>query len=163
MRVSPINTNNNTHFRATIQPSESLQNGFTMIRKYANSGCMKDLNSVKDFVDSIARISESKKAKDFKIEIDRQRQNYTYTKINGRRVRGGDNQLQPNLQDAYLVVEGTKKYASKLEAPQPSILDAMKAEIEAKIAEIDELKERYSQRLKDELEYAQKMIFNNGK
>ena len=162
MRINPINTNNNTSFRATIKPSESLQCGFNMIKKYADSGCMKDLNSVKDFVDSLARISESSKAKDFKIEIDRQRPNYTYTKINGRRVRGGDNQWQNNVQDAYLVVEGTKKYASKLEEPRPSILDAMKAEIEAKIAEIDEMKERYSQRLKDELDYAQKMIFKNA-
>lgn len=159
MRINPININSKTNFRATIHPSESLQSGFDMLKKYADSGCMKDLNSVKDFVDSLTRISESNKAKDFKIEIDKRRPNYTYTKINGKRVSGGDNSFQKNLQEAYLVVEGTKKFASKLEESQPSILDAMKAEIEAKIAEIDELKERYSRRLKDELEHTQQIIF----
>ena len=161
MRINPISSGN-TNFKATIQPSESLKDGFNMIEKYANSGCMKDLNSVKDFVDSLARISESKKVDKFKIEIDKRRPEYTYTKINGRRVSGKVDTKQQSLQDAYLTVEGTKKFASKLEENPRSLLDYLKMEIESKTAELDELKERYSNRLKAELEQAQKMIFGNA-
>ena len=162
MRVNPINTNNNTSFRAVIKPSESLKEGFTMMEKYASSGTMKDMNSVKDFLDSLARISESQKVSKFKIEIDKERPEYTYTKINGRRISGGSNEGYKNLQDSYLVVEGTKRYASKLEDSTPSILDILKSKIEEAELALDELKEVYGRRLQAELEQAKTLIFKKA-
>ena len=162
MKISPINTVNNTNFKATIQPTKSLKEGFNMIERSANSIIMKDMNYAKDFVDSIARISESKKVQDFKIEIDKRRPEHTYTKINGKRVSGGHNERIPNIQDSYLVVEGTKRYASKLEELEPSILDVLKKQIEEAQFKLDELKTRYSERLKAEFENAKKMIFEDA-
>ena len=162
MRVSPINTNNNTNFRAIIKPSDSLKEGFTMMEKCASNGTMKDMNSVKDFLDSLARINESQKVTKFKIEIDKERPEYTYTKINGRRISGGSNERQKNLLESYLAVEGTKKYASKLEETSPSILDSLKAQIEEAEMTLDNLKEIYCRRLQAELEQAQKLIFKKA-
>ena len=162
MKISPINTVNNTNFKAAIQPTESLKEGFNMIERSANSIIMKDMNYAKDFVDSIARISESKKVQDFKIEIDKRRPEHTYTKINGKRVSGGHNERIPNIQDSYLVVEGTKQYASKLEELEPSVLDVLKKQIEEAQFKLDELKTRYSERLKAEFENAKKMIFEDA-
>ena len=162
MKISPINTVNNTNFKAAIQPTKSLKEGFNMIERSANSIIMKDMNYAKDFVDSIARISESKKVQDFKIEIDKRRPEHTYTKINGKRVSGGHNERIPNIQDSYLVVEGTKQYASKLEELEPSVLDVLKKQIEEAQFKLDELKTRYSERLKAEFENAKKMIFEDA-
>ncbi len=163
MRIYPINTDNNLNCKAIIKPTDSLKSGFEMMGKYADTNIMKDMNSVKDFVDSIARISESKKVHEFKIDIDKRRPNYTYTKINGRRIKGGHNERCCNLQDAYLAVEGTKYYAERCEELQPSVLDELKAKIEEAEAKLSELKTRYGNRLKAELEQAQRMIFNDAK
>ena len=163
MKISPINTYNGMNFKAEIIPTESLKNGFQMMDKYADSVSMKDLNSVKDFLDSIVRISETKKVHEFKIDIDKKRENYTYTKINGRRVSGGHNERQLNLLDSYLVIEGIKKYASKCEEGEPTVLDMLKQQIEEAENKLYELKLRYGNRLKSELEQAQKLIFNEAK
>ena len=163
MLISPINTVNSTNFRANIKPTTSLKEGFELIEKDSESIIMKDMNYVKDFLDGVARISESKKIDNFKIDIDKRRPDYTYTKINGRRVYGGPNEKINNIQDAYLVVEGTKKYAENLEEIEPSLLDFMKAEIEEAQMKLDELKQRYNDRLKAELQQAKKVIFNNAK
>lgn len=162
MKINPINTNNNISvFRAKIQPTQDLKNTFNAMEKSANSGLMKDMNFAKDFIDSIARISESKQINDFKIEVDKRRANYTYTKINGRRVSGGNNDRFSNLQDSYLVAEGVKNYAAKLEELAPSTLDLLKAKIEYAEQALDELKTRYSERLISEFEQAKKVIFDN--
>lgn len=163
MLVNPINTVNNVNFRANIKPTQSLREGFDMIERSADSIIMKEMNYAKDFLDSIARIEESNKISNFKIDIDKRRPDYTYTRINGRRISGGQNARFNNLQDAYLVVEGTKNYASKLEAPQPSLLDFLKAQVEEAQRNLDEIKERYSQRLKAEFEQAKKIIFEDVK
>jgi len=164
MKVNPINTiNSATTFKANIQPTQSLRDGFSKIEKCINSGTTKDLDYAKDFIDSIARISESKKIDEFKIEIDKRRPDHTYTKINGRRVSGGHNERQTNLLDDYLVVEGTKKYASKLEEAEPSLLDSLKAELDEAKRVLNDIETRYTNRLKVELEQAQKMIFKNDK
>jgi len=160
MLIRPINPNQN--FKATIIPSESLNNGFNMIDKNIHSGTMKNMNYAKDFLDSIARIIESKKISKFKIDIDKQRENHTYTKINGRRLMGGHNDCQPNLQDDYLVVEGIKKYASRLEETPASTLDILKTKVEEAEEALDLLKERYNNRLKAELEQAKKIIFESA-
>lgn len=160
MRVYPINTNNNVNHKATIKPTKSLQEGFNIYERCTDSGCMKSLNSLKEFVDTLARIRESKKIREFKIEMDKSNPDCTKIKINGNIVSDGEK--CQNLQEGYLVVEHTQKFASELEKAQPSILDNLKAEIEAKYAELDELKERYGQRLKAELEQAKKMIFENA-
>ena len=160
MRISPINTVNSMNFGANIKPTQSLRESFDRIEKNTDSMIMKDLNYAKDFIDSIARISESKKITDFKIEIDKRRPEHTYTKINGRRVSGGHNERIPNRLDSYLVAEGTKKYASTLEELEPSTLDFLKAQVEATQNKLDELKERYGERLKAEFEQARKIIFD---
>ena len=164
MKVNPIDTiNNSTTFRATIKPTQSLKDGFNMMERNANSIIMKDMNYAKDFLDSIAKISESNKIEDFSIEIDKRRPKHTYTKINGRRVSGGPNEMMSNLQDTYLVVEGIRKYASKLEPAEPSLLDFLKARVEEAQLMLDEAKLRYSERLKSEFEQAKKIIFNDVK
>ena len=163
MLISPINSVSSTHFGATIKPTPALKEGFELIEKDSESIIMKDMNYVKDFLDSVVRISESKKIDNFKIDIDKRRPNYTYTKINGRRAFGGPNEKMNSVQESYLVVEGTKKYASKLEELEPSLLDFMKAEIEEAQMKLDELKQRYNDRLKAELEQAKKIIFDNAK
>ena len=163
MKINPINTiNNSTDFKAKIEPTESLKNAFDMVERSANSSIMKDLNFAKDFLDSIARISESQKVADYKIEIDKRRANHIYTKINGRSVSGGDNDRMPNVQDSYLVIEGTKNFASHLEEIEPSILDLLKAKVEIAQRALDEIKERYSERLKAEFEQAKQIIFTDG-
>ena len=162
MKINPINTiNDRTNFRAKIEPTEALRKAFDTVEKSADSIILKDMEYAKDFLDSIARISESKKISDFKIEIDKKRANHTYTKINGRRVSGGDNDRMPNIQDSYLVVEGTKRFASDLEQLEPSGLDLLKAQVEYAQRTLDEIKERYSERLKSEFEQARQVIFNN--
>ena len=163
MLINPINTINHNNFKAKIQPTESLRQGFDMMEKCSNSWLDKDMNSLKDFLDSLARISEKDKASEFKIDIDRKRQGYTYTKINGRRVSGGHQERMPNLCDSYLTVEGIKKYASTLEEMQPSPLDFLKAQVEEAENRLAQLKERYSNQLKSELEQAKKMIFKDAK
>ena len=162
MRINPINTNNNTNFQAIIRPSNSLKEGFEMAQKTVHNGTTKDLNSVKEFLDSLVRISETKKIKEYKIDIDKRRPDYTYTKINGKRVIGVPTERNQNIQDAYLVVEGTKKYASNLEDVQPFILDILKTKIEETENLLDELKDRYSKRIQAELEQAQKLIFKDA-
>lgn len=161
MLVNPVNTINTINFRADIKPTPSLKKAFELAKNNANSGTMKNMNYAKDFIDSVVRISESKKSPEFKIDIDRRRENHTYTRINGRRVSGGGNEFQTNMQDGYLVAEGTKRYASKLENIEPSYLDVLKSEIEKAEAKLDILKERYFNRLTAELEQAQKMIFKD--
>lgn len=162
MKINPINTNSNfSTFKAIIQPTNDLKNTFNVLEKSASSGLMKDMNFAKDFIDSIARISESKKINDFKIEVDKRRANYTYTKINGRRISGGTNDRFSTLQDSYLVSEGVKNYASQLEKLEPSYLDLLKAKIEFAEQALDELKARYSERLKAEFEQAKKVIFQD--
>ena len=142
MLVNPINTINSVNFRANITPTQSLREGFNMIERSADSIIMKDMNYAKDFLDSIARIEESNKIADFKIDIDKRRPDYTYTRINGRRVGGGHNAAISNIQDAYLVVESTKKYASKLEEQEPSLLDVLKTQVEEAQRNLDEVKAR---------------------
>jgi hypothetical protein len=127
-----------------------------------NSESMKDMNTVKDFLDSLVRINESEKITKYKIEIDKSRPEYTYTKINGKRVSGGSNERQLNLQDSYIVMESTNRFASRLEEIQPSVLDTLKAQIEDAETVLDILKTRYFNRLKAELEQAQKLIFKNA-
>ena len=161
MKISPINTNNNC-FTATIKPSDSLQEAFLMAEKYTKNGTMKDMNTVKNFLDSIARISDSQKITKYKIDIDKTRPEYTYAKINGKRISGGSNERLQNLQDSYIVIESTNKFASGLEEPKPSVLDSLKAQIEETELMLDELKERYCNRLKAELEQAQKFIFGKA-
>ena len=161
MLVNPINTINSVNFRANITPTQSLREGFNMIERSADSIIMKDMNYAKDFIDSLARISESKKVDKFSIEIDKRRADYTYTKINGRRINGGHNDRVPNVQDSYLVVEGIKNYASKLEDIEPSILDNLKEQIAEAQFRLDELKSRYSDRLKAEFEQAKKFVFHD--
>ena len=168
MKVNPINTinsskNNNMNFRAKIHPTQSLKDSFETIEKNTDSAIMKNLNYAKEFIDNIARISESKKVSDFAIEIDKRRPEHTYIKINGRRVSGGHNERIPNLQDSYLVAEGTKNFASKLEETEPSILDLMKARIEEAERTLDELKTMYSERLKSDFEQAKRIIFDDVK
>ncbi len=164
MLINPINAAiSNTNFKSIIKPTDSLREGFDLINKDVKSGSMKNLNYVKDFMDSLVKIRDSEKSSAFKIDIDKNRADYTYTKINGRRVSGGHNERQINLQDGYLVVEGIKRYASKLENIQPSCLDILKLQIEETEAKLDELIERYSLRLKAEVEQAQKMIFKDVK
>ena len=163
MKIIPINTiNNQTTFKANIQPTESLKEGFDMMEKYSKSYIDKDMESVKEFLDSLAKISESDRIKDFKIEIDRRRPEYTYTKINGRRVSGGNNSRMPSLQDSYLTIEGVKNYASRLEELGQSPLDMLKAQVEEAQRNLEELKERYSNRLRAEFEQARKMIFKDA-
>lgn len=163
MLINPINTTiNHTNFKAYITPTPSLKEGFSMAESNAHSGIMKNMNYAKEFLDSIARISESKRVSEFKIDIDKRRENHTYTRINGRRVNGGHNEFQPNIQDSYLVVEGTKRYASKLEELKPSYLDILKSQIEEAEAKLEELKDRYSNQLIAEVQQAQKMIFKNA-
>ena len=159
MLISPINSTNTINIRANIKPTQSLKAGFDMAETNAKSGVMKNMNYAKDFIDSVYRISESKKIPEFSIEIDKRRENHTYTKINGRRVSGGHNESMPNLQEAYLVQEGTKKYASKLEDLEPSYLDVLKAKIEEAEATLSELKDRYSKQLEAEIDHAKITIF----
>ena len=162
MKINPINTNNNNYnFKATVKPSDSLKKAFEIAEKYTNTGSMKDLDTVKLFIDSLFRISESKKITKYKIEIDRARPEYTYTKINGKRISGGANERQQNLQDSYIVMESTKKFASKLEEISPSVLDSIRAKIVEAESVLDELKTTYCNRLKAELEQAEKIIFKN--
>lgn len=161
MKTNPINTNYGTNFCAEIKPTKALKNGFNMIEQCTESGTMKDLNYVKDFLDSIAKISETEKVPEFKIEIDKRRTDYTYTKINGRRISGGHNERQPNIQDDYLVVEGIKKFASGIDSAAPSSLDVLKEQIESAQQTLDSLMSRYMHRIKVELEQAQKFIFDN--
>lgn len=163
MKVNPINTNQNLSFNANIKPTKELQDGFLKVEKCVNSGIMKNMNYAKDFLDSIVRIDQSSKISNFKIEIDKLRPEHTYTKINGRRICGGHNETQRNLQEDYLVVEGVKKYASKLEEIEPSVLDVLKEQVEEAERALDEIKTRYGERLKAELEQAQKFIFKNEK
>ena len=160
MRVSPINTVNNTKFGAIIKPTQSLNESFDKIGQCIESGRMKDLDYAKDFIDNIARISESKKITDFAIDIDKRRPEHTYVKINGRRYSGGHNEMMPNVVDSYLIIEGTKSYASKLEKLEPSSLDFLKAQLEEAQNKLDELKERYGERLKAEFEQAKRLIFD---
>ena len=161
MKINPINANHKVNFGAEIKPTKSLKDGFDMIERSVNSAMMKDMNYAKDFIDSLARISESKKVDKFSIEIDKRRADYTYTKINGRRINGGHNDRVPNVQDSYLVVEGIKNYASKLEDIEPSILDNVKEQIAEAQFRLDELKSRYSDRLKAEFEQAKKFVFHD--
>ena len=173
MKVNPINTINSlTTFKANIQPTQSLKDGFNMIERSVNSIITKDMDYAKDFLNSIAEISESKKIDNFKIEIDKRRPGHTYTKINGRRVSGGSNESFPYLQDSYLVVEGTKKYAARLKSSEHSevaehaelsYLDILKTRVEDAQRLLDEAKMRYSERLKSEFEQAKKIIFNDVK
>jgi len=114
-------------------------------------------------LDSIAKIQDAKNINDFKIDIDKRRTNYTYTRINGRKVSGGPNERLNNLQDSYLVVESTKNYAAKLGETEPSLLDFLKAQVEEAQRNLDELKVRYSERLKAEFEQAKKIIFEDVK
>ena len=163
MKINPINTNNNNYsFRATIKPSKSLKEAFIKAENYMNSESMKDMNAVKDFLDSLVRINESKKIAKYKIEVDKSRPDYTYAKINGKRVNGGANEKQHNILDSYIVMDSTNKFASKLEEIQPSVLDTLKAQIEDAESALDTLKTRYFNRLKAELEQAQKLIFKNA-
>ena len=163
MKVNPINTiNNQMNFRARIQPTESLREGFDMMEKYSDSCIKKDMDSVKDFLDSLATIIESDKLQEFKIEIDKRRAGYTYTKINGRRTGGGHNDRMTNLQDSYLAIEGIKNYASKLGEAQQSPLDILKTQVEEAERKWSVLKERYSKRLKAEFNQAKKMIFDEN-
>ncbi len=160
MLISPINNvNPTTNFKSKIKPTNDLKKGFEMAESNINSGSMKNMNYAKDFLDSLFRISESKKQPEFKIEIDKRREDHTYTKINGRRVSGGHNECQQNLQDAYLVIEGTNRYASKLENIEESYLDVLKARITEAEEKLDRLKERYSKQLMLELNQAKGKIF----
>ena len=163
MRISPINTINSTSFNANIKPTKALNDGFNLIERDVNSIIMKDMDYAKDFLDSLAKISESDKVSDFKIEIDKRRLNHTYTKINGRRVSGGYNEDIPNIQDSYLVAEGVKRFASKIEKSEPSILDMLKEQDEDAQRVLDVAKERYSARLKAEFQQAKQIIFNSAK
>ena len=163
MLINPISTVNSANFRANILPTQCLRESFDRIEKNTDSAIMKDLNYAKDFIDSLAAISESKKIKEFRIEIDKRRSQHTYTKINGSRVSGGYNGNIPNLLDSYLIAEGVKRYASKLEDFKPSILDSLKEQVEEAQLVLDELKERYSERLKAEFEQAKKIIFDDAK
>ena len=159
MRISPINSTN-TNFKAVIVPTESLGEGFKLAERCVKSGTMKDLNLTKDFLDSLAKISESPKIQRYKIDIDKRREGYTYTRINGSRISGGHNECAVKYNDDYLVVEGTKAYAKKLGGSEDSILEGLKSEVEAAEAKLFELKEQYARRLRAELEQAQKIIFN---
>ena len=164
MRVNPINTVNiTTSFKANIVPTESLKETFDVLQRSANSPVLKDMNYTKDFLDSLARISESEKVAEFKIDIDKRRANHTYTKINGRRVSGGHNERIPNVQNSYLVAKGTKIFASKLEETEPTILDILKARVEDAQKVLDEAKARYSERIIAEFEQAKKIIFEDVK
>lgn len=164
MKVNPINTvNTKTNFKANIIPTESLKETFDVLQRSANSPVFKDMNYTKDFLDSLSRILESKKIAEFKIDIDKRRANHTYTKINGRRVSGGHNERIPNVQDSYLVTEGTKNFASKLEETEPTILDTLKERVEDAQKVLDEAKARYSDRIIAEFEQAKKIIFENVK
>ena len=164
MKVYPINTiNNTTSFKANIIPTDSLKETFDVMTRSAHASMLKDMNYTKDFLDSLARISESKKVTDFRIDIDKRRANHTYTKINGRRVSGGHNERIPNVQDSYLVAEGTKSFASKLEELEPSVLDVLKERVEEAQRVLDEAKARYSDRIKAEFEQARKVIFDDIK
>jgi len=163
MQINPISSNNCTNFKANINPTPVLKEGIEMVEGWVTSGTMKNMNYAKDFLDSLVRIRDSKMVQDFKIEIDKRRAEHTYTKINGRRVSGGHNETQSNIQENYLAVEGTKRFASKLEGIQPSYLDTLKSQIEEVDALLDTLKERYAKQLKAELEQAKKMIFEDVK
>ena len=164
MLIKPINnSNNNINLKSQIKPTPELQQGFNKIENCINSGTMKNFDYAKDFLDSIVRIRDSKKHSSFKIEIDKRREDYSYIKINGRRTNGGHNERQANIQDDYLIVEGVKKYASKLEDIEPSYLDILKAKIEEAEAVLDELHERYARYLQIELKQAQKDIFDATK
>lgn len=162
MKINPINSINNTSYKANIKPTKSLKESFDMMENCVQTGTMKNLNSAKDFLDSLVRIRESKKVQDFKIEIDKRRAEHTYTNINGRRVSGGHNENLPNIQDNYLAVEGIKRYASKLEKIQTSYLDNLKSQIEQVDSLLDTLKDRYAYQIKAELEEAKKMIFKDA-
>ena len=164
MLVNPINnTSNNINFKSQIKPTEDLRQGFLMIQRSVESETIKNLNATKDFLDSLVRIRESKKNTSFKIEIDKRRENHSYIRINGRRTSGGHNEWNSNINDDYLVVEGLKKYAAKLEDIEPSRLDLLKNEIIEAENKLWELKERYANQLKAELEQAQKSIFGDTK
>ena len=163
MNINPINTikTNNINFKARIIPTQDLDSGFELIKKCVKTGTMKNLNFAKEFLDSIASINNSEELQKFKIEIDKRRAGYTYTKINNRRVRGGHNDFLPNIQDSYLVIEGTNSCAKKLAQSQPTVLDELKNKIETLEEQLSELKECYSRRIEAEIEQAQKLIFNN--
>ena len=163
MQINPINSHNCTNFKADIKPTPVLKEGIELMENCVKSGTMKNMNYAKDFLDSLVRIRDSKMVQDFKIEVDKRRADHTYTKINGRRVSGGHNESLPNIQDNYLAVEGTKRFATKLEDIEPSYLDHLKSQIEEVDALLDTLKERYAGELKAELEQAKKMIFNDVK
>ena len=164
MLISPISSVKiNTNFKAEIRPSASLKEGFDMMEKCADSMSMKDMNSVKEFIDSLVKISETSRISEFKIDVDKRRPEYTYLRINGKRVNGGHNERQTNLLDSYIVVQGTKNYASKLEESSPTVLDYLKSQIEETEEKLYQLKERYGERLKAELQQAKKVIFDDVK
>ena len=159
MRINPINTTD-LNYKANIKPTDSLKNSFNMIKDYAKSDSLNDLDYVKDFLDSLAIISESKKINEFVINIDKRRENHTYVKINNRRVKGGHNECLSGIKDEILTVEGTKCFAKKLETPKRSVCDYISMEIEQFQQKISELKEQYQRRLQSEIEKAEKIIFN---
>lgn len=164
MKINPINTNNSsTSFKAHIQPTQSLKDGFDMIERSTNSVIMKEMNYVKDFIDSITRISESTKIKDFKIEIEKGQSERAYAKINGLHLIDDPNEKVSNIQGSYLVVEETKKYASTLEPLKPSVLDDLKTQIEAAQRRLNELKVKYSETLMLEFKKAKQNVFGDIK
>ena len=157
MKIQSIN---NTIFKAKIIPNKCLDEGFSMAEKCAKSESIKDLNYAKEFLDGIVRIGESEKIPNFKIEIDKRRLNYTYTKINDSRVNGGPNEFMQNVNDDYLVVESIKKYANTLAPIGPSHIDLLKVKTELAEKQYLELKNRYRELLQEQLEHVRTNIFN---
>lgn len=148
MKINPIDSGNQTqatNFKSKIVKNEFLEAGYDLAHTTIETSMMKDLNKVKCFYDSLAKIKLSKIADTVCFE---KTEKGACVVADGKKTVLLDEQNK-NLQPGYLAVKAINLYAEKLGLPtETTVLDTCQQGIAKKMEELDTLKKGFAAHLK---------------
>ncbi len=141
MKIQPIN---NTTFNSKINYNKTVKAGFELAQKSANSPRKKDLDFAKTFTDDIRTILENKNQDTVSFNLPKPFG--VFTEI----VDGEQKNIDiPN--EGYKCTVKAHKIASETDKKTNKYIDTLKSQLEGTMALVEELKEKYSKALIEEL------------
>ena len=138
MKIQPIN---NTTFNSKINYNKTVKAGFELAQKSANSPRKKDLDFAKTFTDDMRTILENKNQDIIMINEEKKILN-NYISNEGYQCSVEINKIASNTDK-----KTTNKY-----------INSLKSQLEGAMALVEELKEKYSKALIEELDDLENQI-----
>lgn len=149
MKIQPIN---NTTFGTKIDYNKTVKAGFELAQKSANSPRKKDLDFAKTFTDDIRTILENKNQDTVSFKLPKPFGVFT-------EIIDGEQQIIDMPNEGYKCTVKAHNIASKTDKKATNkTIETLKSQLEGTMALVEELKEKYSKALIEELDNLENQI-----